>query len=203
MTRGEYPESMRKTLGDRLPSFTEEQKKMVVGSTDFVALNYYFPYVSSPGTMTEADTPGFFRDMNITSEFAPSWPLSQTGWGMYGPGLRDLLIYTKDTYNNIPTYVTENGLAWEEKTAEVAVNDTTRQKYLYDHITAVGDALKAGCDMRGYFVWSFQDNLEWGSGYEMQFGLIFIERPSLKRIVKNSLKWYSGVVQAYESSVSR
>jgi beta-glucosidase/6-phospho-beta-glucosidase/beta-galactosidase len=71
--------------------------QIVVGSIDFVALNYYFPYVTSPGTMTAADTPSFFKDMNITSLFDPSWPLSQTGWGIYGPGLRDLLIYTKDT----------------------------------------------------------------------------------------------------------
>ena len=39
----------------------------MVGSLDFVALNYYFPYVtSSPGTMTEVDEPSFFKDMNIT-----------------------------------------------------------------------------------------------------------------------------------------
>lgn len=38
----------------------------MVGSLDFVALNYYFPYVTSPGTMTEADEPSFFKDMNIT-----------------------------------------------------------------------------------------------------------------------------------------
>lgn len=40
--------------------------QLVVGSLDFVALNYYFPYVTSPGTMTEADEPSFFKDMNIT-----------------------------------------------------------------------------------------------------------------------------------------
>ena len=38
----------------------------MVGSLDFVALNYYFPYVTSPGTMTEVDEPSFFKDMNIT-----------------------------------------------------------------------------------------------------------------------------------------
>jgi hypothetical protein len=40
--------------------------QIVVGSLDFVAINYYFPYVTSPGTMTDADTPSFFKDMNIT-----------------------------------------------------------------------------------------------------------------------------------------
>ncbi len=52
--------------------------------------------------------------------------------------------------------MTENGLAWEEKTVEDAVNDTMRQQYLYDHIEAVGEAIENGCDVKGYFVWSFQ-----------------------------------------------
>lgn len=59
-------------------------------------------------------------------------------------------------YKNIPSYVTENGLAWQEDTVEQAVNDTMRQQYLHDHIDAVGQALQAGCDVKGYFVWSFQ-----------------------------------------------
>jgi len=134
--------------------------------------------------------------MNITSTFDASWPLSETGWGIYGPGLRDLLVYTHVKYA-IPTYVTENGLAWQEDNVTVAVNDVMRQQYLHDHIQAVGDALVAGADVRGYFVWSFQDNLEWASGFQMHFGLIYIERPSLVRIVKNSLRWYSAVLSLF------
>jgi beta-glucosidase len=52
-------------------------------------------------------------------------------------------------------------------------------------------------------VWSFQDNLEWASGYEMHFGLIWIERPSLERIVKNSLKWYSSVINLFQSTAQK
>ncbi len=88
---------MRDTAGSRLPTFTDAEKKMVTGALDFVALNYYFPYITSPGTAATTDSDGYFKDMNITSEFAPSWPLSQTGWGIYAPGLRDLLIYTQKT----------------------------------------------------------------------------------------------------------
>ena len=44
-------------------------------------------------------------------------------------------------YKNIPTYITENGLAWQADTVEEAVNDTMRQQYLHDHIDAVGQAL--------------------------------------------------------------
>ena len=95
LTKGEYPQTMRDTAGDRLPSFSEEQKKLITGAIDFVGLNYYFPYITSPGTAKASDPDSYFKDMNITSEFAPTWPLSQTGWGIYAPGLRDLLIYTQ------------------------------------------------------------------------------------------------------------
>ncbi len=93
--------------------------------------------------------------------------------------------------------MTENGLAWREDNVTVAVHDTMRQQYLHDHISAVGDALAEGAQVRGYFVWSFQDNLEWASGFQMHFGLVFIERPSLKRIVKNSMRWYADILKIF------
>lgn len=43
-----------------------------------------------------------------------------------------------------------------------------------------------------------QDNLEWASGFQMHFGLIWIERPSMVRIVKNSLRWYSKVLEVFK-----
>ncbi len=57
---------------------------------------------------------------------------------------------------HVPTYITENGLAWKADNVTDAVNDVTRQSYLHDHIQAVGEAIAAGCNVKGYFVWSFQ-----------------------------------------------
>ena len=70
------------------------------------------------------------------------------------------IFYTSDltfiSYNGIATYITENGLAWYAESAAAAVNDVERQQYIHDHIDAVGNALQAGCNVKGYFVWSFQ-----------------------------------------------
>ncbi len=96
------------------------------------------------------------------------------------------------------SWVTENGLAWQEDNVTVAVNDVQRQQYLHDHIQAVGEALEKGANIKGYFVWSFQDNLEWASGYQMHFGLTWIERPSMKRVVKDSFRYYSQVMEEHE-----
>eukprot|EP00252_Welwitschia_mirabilis_P024437 TRINITY_DN7253_c0_g2_i2.p1 TRINITY_DN7253_c0_g2~~TRINITY_DN7253_c0_g2_i2.p1 ORF type:complete len:409 (-),score=44.00 TRINITY_DN7253_c0_g2_i2:54-1280(-) len=39
--KGDYPTVMRKIVRSRLPEFSNEQKKMVNGSFDFIGLNYY------------------------------------------------------------------------------------------------------------------------------------------------------------------
>lgn len=96
LVKGHYPQSMVRTVGNRLPIFTQDQVDLVKGSLDFVALNYYFPFVSSPGTFTAKDDAGYYKDMNVTNANRPDWPLSQTGWGIYGPGLRDLILYTSE-----------------------------------------------------------------------------------------------------------
>lgn len=38
---GDYPITMRSMVKSRLPEFTEEQSKILKGSTDFIGLNYY------------------------------------------------------------------------------------------------------------------------------------------------------------------
>jgi beta-glucosidase len=41
LTNGDYPHSMRSLVGNRLPKFTKEQSKLLIGSFDFLGLNYY------------------------------------------------------------------------------------------------------------------------------------------------------------------
>jgi len=38
---GDYPESMRKAVGSRLPEFTTEEKAYLKGSVDYIAINHY------------------------------------------------------------------------------------------------------------------------------------------------------------------
>lgn len=38
---GDYPKSMRDLVKDRLPTFTQEEKKLLKGSFDFIGINYY------------------------------------------------------------------------------------------------------------------------------------------------------------------
>jgi beta-glucosidase len=44
---GDYPLSMRRLVGNRLPRFTKEQSKLLKGAFDFIGLNYYTTYYAA------------------------------------------------------------------------------------------------------------------------------------------------------------
>jgi beta-glucosidase len=48
--------------------------------------------------------------------------------------------------------------------------------------------------VRGYFVWSLLDNLEWSLGYSKRFGIVHVDFATQKRTPKDSAAFYSRVM---------
>ncbi|WMV10900.1 hypothetical protein MTR67_004285 [Solanum verrucosum] len=182
---GNYPEIMCKIVGNRLPKFTIEEAEMVKGSSDFMGLNYY--------------TTMYAANLNVTPNkenisYLSDFQVNQTGSAVFHVvprGILEVLVYTKEKYNNPKIYITENGMSDANVTmVEKGVNDLQRVDFLRRHFLALKAALKKGVDVKGYFAWSFLDNFEWSSGYTQRFGLNYVDyNDNLNRYPKHSALW--------------
>ena len=92
----------------------------------------------------------------------------------------------RDYVGDLPLYVTENGMAWDDHVAGGAVADPERAAYLNDHLRATHRAIADGANVRGFFYWSLLDNYEWAFGYEKRFGLIHVDFDTQVRTPKDS-----------------
>jgi len=92
--------------------------------------------------------------------------------------------------------VTENGAAFDDYAdPEGRVRDGERVRFLEEHFRAAHQSVAQGVDLRGYFVWSLLDNFEWEEGYSRRFGLVHVDYPSQRRLLKDSAHWYRDVIQ--------
>ena len=118
-------------------------------------------------------------------------PVTRMGWTIEPAGLTELLVGLHARYPDLPLVVTENGAAYDDVVdADGRIHDPQRVAYLHDHVEAVGAAIDAGADVRGYFVWTLMDNFEWSWGYDRRFGIVLVDRATLERSWKDSAFWY-------------
>ena len=120
------------------------------------------------------------------------------GWNIDPAGLTELLVGLHATYPDQPLMITENGAAFDDEVAESGrVHDPLRVAYLHDHVEAVGVAMDAGVDVRGYIAWSLLDNFEWAHGFSKRFGLIRVDYDTQARTWKDSAYWYRELIRTY------
>lgn len=202
LTSGKYPDSMRSLVGARLPRFSSEEAKDIKGSFDFLGYNYYSTdfAINNPIPENSLHT-DYVLDAraNLSYQVNGVYIGSDEGEGVsefrsYPAGLRDVLNYTKHRYNNPPIYITETGYAdFDNGTTplEEALHDSRRVDYHYQHLSSLLEAIREGADVRGYVVWSFLDDFEWASGYDLRFGLYYVDyNDNLKRYARESANWF-------------
>jgi beta-glucosidase len=180
--KGEYPYLAGK-IGLK-PS--QEDMGLIKQPLDFLGVNYYTRFLatydpSNPVTRAKV--------------VQKNTPTTEKGWEIYPEGLCDVLMRLRTDYNNPLLYVTENGAAFEDNvTKDGKIQDDDRITFLRDHIAAAYQAIKDGARLKGYFVWTIIDNLEWAEGYSKRFGLVHTNYQTLKRTPKKSFYWYKQVI---------
>jgi beta-glucosidase len=201
--RGKYPADILKHVTRFVePTFIHAGDEAVIGQPiDLLGVNYYKPmYVAArPGAAGAG--PAYPGTENI-QVLPPGGPVTDMGWQIEPDALRRLLERIARAHPGVPLTITENGAAYPTGPVPdvsapdgVRVPDAERISYLDGHLRAAHEAIAAGVDLRGYFVWSLMDNFEWHDGYRKRFGIVHIDYRSQRRLIKDSANWYREVIR--------
>ena len=184
--RGQYPEDVRALLGPTFPPTQPDDMGHVAVPLDFLGVNYYTRSVAR----YDPNSP-----IIEATEVQPEGSEYSQMWEIYPPGMYEILARVWHDYRPASIYVTENGIPVPDGLdLDRRVRDGRRIGYLRDHVAQIHRAIAGGVPMRGYFVWSLIDNFEWALGYSMRFGLAYVDYETQKRTVKDSGRWYAGVI---------
>uniref|UniRef100_A0A0D3BSN1 thioglucosidase n=1 Tax=Brassica oleracea var. oleracea TaxID=109376 RepID=A0A0D3BSN1_BRAOL len=139
LTYGHYPTVMQKDVNVRLPEFTEEESEKLKKSLDFVGLNYYGAFFTTPLTNINASELSYTNDVGakLSAEQNHSPHLKTTSMGIViypaPAGLMNLLRHIQDEYKNPEIYIMENGMDEIDngtKTVAEATNDYGRKEFI-------------------------------------------------------------------------
>ncbi|MFW5859336.1 MAG: GH1 family beta-glucosidase [Planctomycetota bacterium] len=181
MYRGCYPDDLAVAYDGMVPEIDADDLAVIHQPLDFFGTNIYFAEVvrASDAACGFEQVPGHTSiGYNILG-----WPV-QPECLYWGPRL------LHERYG-LPVVITENGMAAHDwPSLDGAVHDPQRVDFLARHLGALGRAIDDGVTCAGYFHWSLMDNFEWSLGYRPRFGLVYVDYPSQRRIVKDSGRWY-------------
>jgi beta-glucosidase len=189
--RGSYPADMLEHYERKVGPFDavcDGDLETIAQPLDFLGVNFYHPNVVL--AHDDGSVLGI-RDMQLDGD------TTGMGWPVVPEALTELLVRVKRDYGDLPLLITENGAAFDDRVngADV-VEDPRRVAYIEGHLDAVEDAIAAGVDVRGYYVWSLLDNFEWEHGYSQRFGIVYVDFETQRRIPKRSALWYRNRITA-------
>ena len=184
--RGQYPEDGLLLAGKDSPRFTDAELNIIRQPLDFLGFNAY------SGNVYRAGPDG--RPARVSRGVLP--PQASLDWIVLEP---DALYWASRFFHEryqLPIVVTENGMcAHDWVHLDGKVHDCHRIDYMHRYLLGLRRAAHEGVDVRGYFAWSFLDNLEWSKGFRPRFGLIHVDFDTLMRTPKDSYHWYAEVIR--------
>ena len=154
----------------------------LANSCDYLGVNYY-----SRNVVRFTPNP---RKLFGTEELIPEGGFSDSSssgpYSSYQPdGLHQICMELRRFGK--PIYIAENGLP--------DADDALRPRWLLGHLYHIHRAIQDGCDVRGYFHWTFVDNFEWSEGWSLRFGLVELDTETQKRRPRPSAHLYSTVAR--------
>ena len=190
---GTYPDDMLELferLTGPLSAVRSDDATRIGAPSDFLGVNYYTRRVVAAGT-ADGGLPWTVLPPS------PGVPWTDTGWEITPRSLTDLLVRLGTDSRALPILITENGCVFLDSPGpDGRTHDSGRVRFLRSHLAAIHRAIERGVDIEGYFHWSLLDNFEWAEGFRSRFGLVHVDYPSGRRLVKDSGRAYAAIIAA-------
>lgn len=184
---GVYPEKSLREIGADTSIVGPDDMKIISSPLDFFGCNMYNGAPTVMGKNGYETVPRPIGGPDNTCE----WPVDF-----------DILYWCgKFFYERykLPVIVAENGIPLNDWIAfDGKVHDAGRIDFLLRGLNSFERAADEGIPLKGYFVWSFMDNMEWYRGFKKRFGIVYVDYQTQKRIIKDSGLWYAGRISEWK-----
>jgi beta-glucosidase len=181
--RGAYPHDVLARLDGEMPWIRSGDMAAIAAPLDFLDVGYI------TRTVVEGDRAHLWPGGRVVSGGSLD---DIDGAEVFAEGLYDVLQRVWHDYAPAAIYATVAGAEGDDMVGpDGAVHDTRRIGHLRDHLAVVEQAIGEGIPVRGYFAQPLLDDFAWTAGFTMRRGLIYHDRLTQDRVIKDSGHWYA------------
>ena len=201
--KGKFPEYLVEKLTEDkvLWEATEEEMAIIKNNTiDFLGVNYYQPRRVKAKEEAYDETLGWMPDKYFDNYIMPGRRMNPyRGWEIYPEAMHDIAMNLKNNYNNIPWYISENGMGVEGedryKNEDGIIEDDYRIDFIKEHLEHLHRGIEEGSNCFGYHTWTPIDCWSWLNAYKNRYGYISVDLDTQKKTIKKSGRWIKEVTE--------
>ncbi|GAA0069329.1 glycoside hydrolase family 1 protein [Clostridium sardiniense] len=198
--KGTFPNELVEILkGDNVIWDSTEEEELVIknNTVDFLGVNYYQPS-RIKSKESSFDNTKWMPDNYFDRYDMPGKRMNPyRGWEIYPKCMYDIAINIRDNYNNIPWYISENGMGvkGEEQyiDSDGMINDDYRIDFIQEHLYYLNKGINEGSNCFGYHLWTPIDCWSWCNAYRNRYGYIALDLETGKKTIKKSGYWIKDV----------
>lgn len=195
--KGEFPKLLVDLLKEDgvLWESTEEELKIIKeNNIEFLGVNYYFPRRIKAKEEKVDESKPWMPDKYFDNYEMPGRRMNPyRGWEIYPKAVYDIAINIRDNYNNIPWYISENGMGVEGEdryiNSEGIIEDDYRIEFIKEHLEYLHKGIEEGSNCFGYHSWTGIDCWSWCNAYKNRYGFIALDLKTQKKTIKKSGQW--------------
>lgn len=201
--KGEFPillMNLLKENGVMWESSKDEEKIIRENTIDFLGVNYYQPRRVKAKETEFNNSNGWMPDKHFDYYDMPNKRMNPyRGWEIYPKAMYDIAINIRDNYNNIPWYISENGMGVEGeekyKDENGIIQDDYRIEFFKEHLQYLHKGIEEGANCFGFHSWTPIDCWSWSNAYKNRYGYIYVDLGTQEKTIKKSGRWIKKVVE--------